>query len=294
MKWKLALFFAFLSVVNFLNSVSFAGYLDSFFQINKFSGEYRLISTITLEKTQGWVSVEGVVYDLGQTSLRKHVKVSEVDSKLLTKDRLIGYLAITYSELSKMNGKNLPTMVSVNGIVYDLSSSKSWLTGIHKNQHTAGQDLTYDILKLSPHGISKIKNFPSYGVLVFTPSELSRFDGKKEKKVYVSVYGIIYDATYSKKFIDGEHYGHDMGVDLTSEILSLPGHVNLLTKLYSIGLFVFDESTITKYNGKDDKPFVISGSKVYDISKNVQGVQPGKIYDGNVRKEWLLVGFRLH
>lgn len=283
----------FLMIILFLSVVAYSGHLDSLFQIGKYSGEYPIISLSTLEKTSGWVSVEGVIYNLGNVNVKKQVSLSEVDSKLLTKDKLVGFLGINYSELAKMNGKNASIMVAVNGIVYNLSASKSWTGGLHKNQHTAGQDLTYDILKLSPHGISKIKGFPSYGVFVFSPDELIKFDGKNVKKVYVSVYGIVYDATYSKKFSGGEHYGHQMGVDLTSEILSLQGHAQLLSKIFPIGLFVFDDKTISKFNGKDDKPFVFVGDKVYDISKNSQGVQPGKTFTGDVRKEWLLVGFRL-
>ncbi|MFN4200586.1 MAG: cytochrome b5 domain-containing protein [Fervidobacterium gondwanense] len=151
--------------------------------------------------------------------------------------------------------------------------------------------MTYDILKLSPHGISKIKSFPSYGVLVFTPDEMLKFDGKNQKKIYVSVYGIVYDATYSRKFSGGEHYGHDMGVDLTNEILSLQGHVNLLSKLYAIGLYVFDEKSIAKFDGKNNKPFVIADDKVYDISKNSDGVKAGSMLTGTPRKEWLVVGY---
>lgn len=285
--------FIFLMFVFALSVAAYSGHLDSLFQIAKYTGEYPIISLSTLEKTPGWVSVEGVVYDLGNVNLKKHVTLSGVDSKLLTKDKIVGFLGIGSNELNKMNGKNAPTMVSVNGIVYDLSASKSWAGGLHKNQHVAGQDLTYDILKLSPHGVSKIKSFPSYGVLVFNPDELLKFDGKSTKRIYVSVYGIVYDATYSKKFSGGEHYGHQMGVDLTSEILSLQGHVQLLSKIFPIGLFVFDDKSISRFNGKDGKPFVFVGDKVYDISKNSQGVQPGKVFTGEIRKEWLLVGFRL-
>ncbi|MGB9866246.1 cytochrome b5 domain-containing protein [Fervidobacterium gondwanense] len=269
----------------------FAGHLDSIFNISNFSGQYKIISPETLEKTAGWVSVEGVIYNLGSSVTKKHVKLSEIDSKLLTKDKIVGLLGIPYSELSKYNGKNAPVMVSVGGIIYDLSNSKSWSGGNHKNQHSAGQDLTYDILKLSPHGISKIKSFPSYGILVFTPDEMLKFDGKNQKKIYVSVYGIVYDATYSRKFSGGEHYGHDMGVDLTTEILSLQGHVNLLSKLYAIGLYVLDEKTIVKFDGKNNKPFVIVDDKVYDISKNSEGVKAGSVFTGTPRKEWLVVGY---
>ncbi|WP_448377000.1 cytochrome b5 domain-containing protein [Fervidobacterium sp.] len=275
--------------------ILFGGHLDSIFNIAKFGGEYRIISSETLSKANGWVSVEGVVYNLSSAApTKKHLKLGEVDSKLLTKDKIVGFLGVPISELNKYNGKNAPTMVAVNGIVYDLSSSRPWSGGNHKNQHTAGQDLTYDILKLSPHGISKIKSFPSYGVLVFTPDELIRYDGKQQKKIYTSVNGIIYDATYSKKFSGGEHYGHDMGVDLTSEILSLQGHINLLSKLYAIGLYVLNEKSITKFDGKNDKPFVIVKDLVYDISKNSQGVKAGTVFTGEPRKEWLVVGFVLN
>ncbi|AMW32600.1 Predicted heme/steroid binding protein [Fervidobacterium changbaicum] len=276
-------------------SILLAGHLDSYFNIQKFKGEYKIISSETLQKASGWVSVEGVVYNLGTSApAKKQVKLSEIDAKQLSNDKIVGLLGITISELSKYNGKNAPTMVAVSGIVYDLSSSKSWSGGNHKNQHVAGQDLTYDILKLSPHGISRIKSFPSYGVLVFTPDELIKYNGKKDKKIYVSVFGIVYDATYSKRFSNGEHYGHDMGVDLTSEILSLQGHVSLLNKLYAIGLYVFNEKSISKFNGKDNKPFVIVKELVYDISRNSQGIQSGSVFDGQPRQEWLLVGFKLN
>jgi predicted heme/steroid binding protein len=291
---KYRLIFVLLSIAIFTGFL-FAGHLDKFFDIQKFKGEHKIISSETLQKTSGWVSVEGVVYNLGTSApAKKFVTLSEIDSKLLSNDKIVGFLGVTISELSKYNGKNAPIMVAVNGIVYDLSASKSWAGGTHKNQHVAGQDLTYDILKLSPHGISKIKSFPSYGVLVFTPDELIKYDGKQQKKIYVSVYGIVYDATQSRKFTGGEHYGHDMGVDLTSEILSLQGHVNLLSKLYPIGLYVFNEKTISKFNGKEDKPFVIVKDLVYDVSKNAQGIKAGTIYDGQPRKEWLLVGFKMN
>ncbi|MCX7796093.1 MAG: cytochrome B5 [bacterium] len=275
-----------------LETNTFAGYLDNLFDIQKFSGNERLISTKTLEQTSGWVSVEGVVYNLGDTKLKKYLKLSEIDSKLLTKDKFIGYLAITHSELEKMNSKNAPTMVAVNGIVYDLSNSRSWIGGVHKNRHNAGQNLTYDILKLSPHGIGMIKRFPSYGVLVFTPQELSKFNGKGTKG-YVSVYGIVYDATYSNRFQGGEHFGHSLGLDLTSEILLQQGHTNLLSRLFSIGLLVFDANSIRAFNGKNSKPFVIVDRKVYDVSKRPQGVTPGTVTNVQVDSEWLLVGFRL-
>lgn len=269
-----------------------AGHLDSLFDIQKFSGNERLVSTKTLEQTSGWVSIEGAVYNLGDARLKKYLRLSEIDNRLLTRDKFVGYLAITHSELERMNSRNAPTMVAVNGIVYDLSASRSWIGGVHKNRHNAGQDLTYDIIRLSPHGIGMVKRFPTYGILVFTPQELSKFNGK-ETKVYVSVYGIVYDATYSNRFQKGEHFGHSLGVDLTSEILSQQGHTNFLSRLFPLGLLVFDANSIKAFNGRNTKPFVMVDRKVYDISKRPRGVTPATVTNVQVDSEWLLVGFRL-
>lgn len=292
MKRSLSKFVILVAVILF-TSIYFAGYIEKFFDISKFSGQYPIYSVATLEQTKNWYSVEGVVYEIATPQKSKYLKQSEVSSNVLSSSKVVGLLGLTANELSQFNGQNgSKSLVAVNGIIYDLSTSKLWQSGIHKNLHTAGQDLTYYIIKSSPHGLGVIKQFPSYGVLVFNPTQLSSYDGKKEKKIYFSVYGIIYDATNSKKFSGGDHYGHTMGVDLTTEILSQPNHVNLLSKLYRIGLFVFTESDLKKFDGKSGKPFVMVDNKVYDVSK--KPVTAGKVLKTTVEKEWLLVGFRLN
>ncbi|MFN3328423.1 MAG: cytochrome B5, partial [Fervidobacterium pennivorans] len=77
---KYRLIFVLLSIAIFTGFL-FAGHLDKFFDIQKFKGEYKIISSETLQKTSGWVSVEGVVYNLGTSApAKKFVTLSEVDS----------------------------------------------------------------------------------------------------------------------------------------------------------------------------------------------------------------------
>lgn len=75
----------------------------------------------------------------------------------------------TKEELLKYNGKNgMPVYVAVDGIVYDVTKSKYWKTGRHKNMHDAGTDLTYEIKNLAPkfHKGGKIlEKFPKVGIL---------------------------------------------------------------------------------------------------------------------------------
>lgn len=75
----------------------------------------------------------------------------------------------TVEELKKYNGKDgMPVYVAVDGIVYDVTKSKYWKTGRHKNLHDAGNDLTYEIKNQAPkfHKKGKIlEKFPRVGVL---------------------------------------------------------------------------------------------------------------------------------
>jgi predicted heme/steroid binding protein/uncharacterized membrane protein len=68
-------------------------------------------------------------------------------------------------ELARFDGKDgKPSYVAVNGIVYDVSSSKRWGGGGHMRRHQAGADLTAD-LNAAPHGIDKLEQFPKVGTL---------------------------------------------------------------------------------------------------------------------------------
>lgn len=269
-----------------------AGYLDGMFDPRKVADSDRFISLRTLEQTAGWVSVEGAVYNLGDPRLKKHLRLSEVNRSLLTKERFVGYLALTFSEFERNNGRNAPAFVAVNGIVYDVSGSRSWAGGNHKNQHNAGQELTHDITRLSPHGVGRIRNMPSYGVLVFTPTELSRFNGNRTK-AYFSAFAVVYDASQSRDLSDGRFFGHQVGRELTSEVLGIPRYGTVLSQLYSVGLLVFDPTTLRAFDGKSGKPFVMIGNRVFDITRKPGNLTPGTVVTAQVEDDWYLVGFRL-
>jgi predicted heme/steroid binding protein len=67
----------------------------------------------------------------------------------------------------------------------------------------------------------------------FTVSELSEYNGKDGNPAYVAVDGIIYDLT--NVFIDGEHFGHFAGQDLTSDFFTK--HMkSQITKYPTVGL----------------------------------------------------------
>jgi len=72
---------------------------------------------------------------------------------------------MTIQELAKYNGQNGSlAYVAVSGVIYDVSNSKEWRNGMHKNGIKAGVDLT-KMIGQSPHGVSVLKNLPVIGKL---------------------------------------------------------------------------------------------------------------------------------
>jgi predicted heme/steroid binding protein len=77
----------------------------------------------------------------------------------------------TLEELAKYNGKNgNPAYIAANGIVYDVSNSKDFVNGVHKQcpECFAGTDITA-IMSKSPHqsgkGMQDLNNLPKVGTL---------------------------------------------------------------------------------------------------------------------------------
>ena len=77
----------------------------------------------------------------------------------------------TLEELSKYDGKNgNPAYIAANNIVYDVSDSKDFLTGIHKQcpQCIAGTDVTA-LFDYSPHksdkDMTELNKLPKVGTL---------------------------------------------------------------------------------------------------------------------------------
>jgi predicted heme/steroid binding protein len=71
----------------------------------------------------------------------------------------------TKEELAKANGQNgAPTLVAVDGNVYDVSKSDLWMEGYHQDLHNSGRDLT-SALAEAPHDREVFKGFPIIGTL---------------------------------------------------------------------------------------------------------------------------------
>lgn len=73
--------------------------------------------------------------------------------------------SITRAQLALRNGQDKPDVwVALNGIVYDVTTSRLWRSGKHY-EHWAGQDLT-DELKDAPHTADVFKKFTPIGKLL--------------------------------------------------------------------------------------------------------------------------------
>ncbi len=71
----------------------------------------------------------------------------------------------TEQQLRKFDGsRRNPVYVAYRGRVYDLTSSPHWRTGLHRNLHFAGQDLTGE-LEDAPHTDLVFRKFPIVGRL---------------------------------------------------------------------------------------------------------------------------------
>lgn len=313
-------------VMVFLSVVILAQIDLANFDITQFKGQFPLISLQRFMETDEFVSVEGVVYKI--KAPKKFLTRAEVDSKLLNDSTFVGLLTISIDELRTYDGKNKPALVAVSGIVYDVSMSARWRSGVHQNRHNSGEELTHDIVKLSPHGIRLLSRVKPFGVLVFTPEQLVRFNGKDKNKAYVSAFGVVYDMSNSRTVRDGAHYGYPMGNELTYEIKQRPGHEELLKRVPAIGLLVFDEANLSKFDGKTVrasvqkqvyKAFIMVADRVYDVTdisdwREKLGLdedeQPGKDYtmyfecelgetcshdhpDPEVLRGFSIVGFRI-
>ena len=73
----------------------------------------------------------------------------------------------TLEELSQYNGKDgQPAYVAVDGVVYDVTNVEAWKDGEHKLGLTAGNELTEEITKQSPHGLKVLEGLPIGGEFV--------------------------------------------------------------------------------------------------------------------------------
>lgn len=76
---------------------------------------------------------------------------------------------MTKAELAACDGKEgRKAYVAVNGKVFDVTASPYWQGGNHQDAHSAGADLSADLLK-APHVRSVIERFPVVAALEKIP-----------------------------------------------------------------------------------------------------------------------------
>lgn len=74
--------------------------------------------------------------------------------------------SFSFEEIAKSDGKDgKPSLVVVDGLVYDVSSSKRWTGGLHMKRHHAGADLSSD-LKAAPHSHEALERVELVGELI--------------------------------------------------------------------------------------------------------------------------------
>ncbi len=71
---------------------------------------------------------------------------------------------------------------------------------------------------------------------IFDDAELKKFDGSNPSNpIYVAYKGKVYDVTTSPLFIDGMHFEHYAGCDLTDYMADAPHDEEVMGELAVIG-----------------------------------------------------------
>jgi predicted heme/steroid binding protein len=71
-----------------------------------------------------------------------------------------------------------------------------------------------------------------------TKSELSKFNGKNGNPAYVGYKGKVYDVTESSQWSEGNHLGHEAGIDFTESMEFAPHADDVIERFKAIGTLI--------------------------------------------------------
>jgi len=70
---------------------------------------------------------------------------------------------------------------------------------------------------------------------VYTKSQLALRNGQDKPQIWVAFKGIIYDVTDSRLWLNGKHYEHWAGQDLTDELDAAPHTETVFERFKAVG-----------------------------------------------------------
>jgi predicted heme/steroid binding protein len=70
---------------------------------------------------------------------------------------------------------------------------------------------------------------------VYTKSQLALRNGQDKPQIWVAFKGIIYDVTDSRLWLNGKHYEHWAGQDLTDELDAAPHTKTVFERFEAVG-----------------------------------------------------------
>jgi len=69
----------------------------------------------------------------------------------------------------------------------------------------------------------------------YTRSQLALRNGQDKPQIWVAYQGSIYDVTESRLWLNGKHYEHWAGQDLTEELIDAPHTADVFSRFNVIG-----------------------------------------------------------
>ena len=71
---------------------------------------------------------------------------------------------------------------------------------------------------------------------VYTKNQLALRNGQDKPEIWVAYLGQIYDVTESRLWLNGKHYQHWAGQDLTEELAEAPHTDTVFSRLKLVGI----------------------------------------------------------